>query len=147
MMYILWLSLTVGYGLFIWAAEKRNFAGAALCFFDGGYLAFLCFALLPCVMGTEMFFRAAALSGLGVFLGVRLEGRKVCRLLVFSLVTGSYFLWQRVFSLQEMLLLSCFGGMGLYHASAGIIPDEPDVEKGLLSGAGFLIGTFLFVGV
>ena len=146
MMYILWLSLVVGYGVFIWAAEKRNFAGAALCFWDGGYLAFLCFALLPCVMGTEAFFLSAALAGAGVFLGVRLEEKKVFRLLVFVLLTGSHFFRLCSFSLEEVLLLSCFGGMGLYHASAGIIPDEPDIGKGLLSGTGFLAGTFLFVG-
>lgn len=146
MMFIFWLSLVVGYGMFIRAAGKRDFAEAALCFLDGGYLSFLCFALLPCVMGTEVFFPAAALSGLGVLLGVRLEGRNVCRLLVFALVTGSYFFRLRTFSVQEMFLLSCFGGMGLYHASAGIIPDEPDIAKGLFSGAGFLAGTFLFIG-
>lgn len=142
---ILWLALVMGYGLFTWAAEKRTFAKAALCFLDGGYLAFLCFALLPHVMGTAYFFLSAAAAGVGVLVSLRLEGRKILSVLILWIVTGCQLLWQDPLSFREVLLLAFFGGMGLYHASAGIIPNKIEIGKALCSGAGFLFGTFLFM--
>lgn len=143
---ILWLILVVGYGFFTGAAEKRTFAKAALCFWDGGYLAFLCFALLPHVMGTEHFFLSTVAAGIGVLAGLWLECRKKLPVLVFMIVTGCQLFWCDPLSLREILFLAFFGGMGLYHASAGIIPDKIEIGKALFSGAGFLLGTFLFIG-
>ena len=140
---ILWLVLVVGYGFFTWAAGK--FSKAALSFLDGGYLAFLCFALLPHVMGTAYFFLSAAAAGVGVLVSLRLEGRKILSVLILWIVTGCQLLWQDPLSFREVLLLSFLGGMGLYHASAGIIPDKIEIGKALCSGAGFLFGTFLFM--
>ena len=140
---ILWLVLVVGYGLLSWAAG--NFSKAALSFLDGGYLAFLSFAVLPHAMGTEHFYLAALAAGAGVLAGVRLEYRTKLPVLIFAIVTGCQVLWSEPLSLREILFLAFFGGMGLYHASAGIIPDKIEIGKALLSGAGFLIGTFLFV--
>ena len=144
---ILWLILVVGYGFLTWAAEKRNFARAALCFLDGGYLAFLCFALLPRAMGTENFFSSAVAAGMGVLAGLWLEQKKGLPVLVFAIVTGCHFLWCDPLSLREILFLAFFGGMGLYHASAGIIPNKIEIGRALFSGAGFLFGTFLFIGL
>ena len=147
MKWILWLILAAGYGFLTWAAEKRNFAKAALCFLDGCYLAFLCFTLLPYVMGTEFFFLSAAAAGMGVLAGLWLEGKKYLPVLVFMMATGCRCLWGMPLSLEQILFLSFLGGMGLYHASAGIIPDKIEIGTALCSGVGFLFGTFLYGGL
>ena len=143
MTHIFWLVLVMGYGLFTWAAGK--FSKAALSFLDGGYLAFLCFAVLPHAMGTEHFFLAAGAAGIGVAAGLFLEEKKKLPAVVFAIVTGCQLFWNEPLSFKEILFLAFFGGMGLYHASAGIIPDKIEIRKALISGAGFLSGTFLFM--
>ena len=137
---IVWLVLVVGYGLLSWAAG--SFSKAALSFLDGGYLAFLCFAVLPCALGTEHFYLAALAAGGGVLAGFLLESRT--KVLTFTAVTGCQFFWSEPLSFGAILVLAVLGGMGLYHASAGVIPDKIEIGKALLSGAGFLVGTFLF---
>jgi len=142
MRYIFWLVLTGGYGLLSWAAGR--FSQAALCFWNGGYLAFLCFSLLPAAMGTEYFFAAAAAAGVGVTAGFLTERYKKLPVAIFGMVGFISLFGQEIFSCRETLLLSFLGGVGLYHASAGIISDKIEIGKALLSGAGFLAGTFLF---
>ena len=51
--------LLVGYLMVIRTAERRNAAGAVLCFLEGAYLAMLCFAVLPPAMGAARFWGAA----------------------------------------------------------------------------------------
>ena len=143
-MMIVWLVLVAGYGFFTWAAG--DFSKAALSFLDGSYLAFLCFVVLPHAMGTELFYYMAGATGIGVITGLLLEEKS--RLLppaVFAVVTGGQLFWSDPLSAGKVLVLAFFGGMGLYHASAGIIPDKIGIGKALLSGAGFLVGTFLFL--
>lgn len=147
MNFILWLVLVMGYGLFTWAAEKRCFAKAALCFLDGGYLAFLCLLLLPQGMGTEYFFWAAGTAALGILAAVFMEKRIDLRVLVLAAATGCQFFWQEPFCQREILFLTFLGGMGLYHASSGIIPERVEIGNALFSAAGFLAGTILFVGI
>lgn len=145
---MIWLILVTGYGLSAWAAKRRSIAGAALCFLDGGYLALLCFAALPRAMGTEFFYHAAGAAGIGAILGLVLE-KKNWRLLpagIFALVTGFQFLWAGALSLGMVLFLAFLGGLGLYHASSGILPERIEIRKALLSAVGFLFGTFLFAG-
>ena len=142
MMYIVWLVLVMGYGFFKRAAG--DFSQAVLCFLDGGYLAFLCFLALPLAMGTEHFFMAAAVAGAGVVMSFLTEKNRILPMMVFALILFSCMFWQGGLSQSEVLLLSFCGGMGLYHASAGIIPEKVEVGKALLSGAGFLGGTILF---
>ena len=36
------------------------------------------------------------------------------------------------------------GGVGLYHASAGILPEPVSIRNALFSAGGFLAGVFLF---
>ena len=54
-----WVLLLVGYLMVIRTAERRNAAGAVLCFLEGAYLAMLCFAVLPPAMGAARFWGAA----------------------------------------------------------------------------------------
>lgn len=140
---ILWLVLVMGYGIFTWAAG--SFSKAALSFLNGGYLAFLSFAVLPHAMGTAYFFSSAVAAGMGVLAGVWLEKREKLPVLIFAIVTGCQLFWGEPLSCRENLFLAFCGGMGLYHASAGIISDRIEIGKALLSGAGFLAGTFLFI--
>ena len=121
------------------AAEGRKYAEAALCFWNGGYLAFLCLAFLPECMGV---LPAAAVAGLGILLGLWLEKRKYFPVLVFAGILGCVMLMPS-FPMYGKALL---GGMGLYHASVGILPEEPQIGKAFLSGAGFLLGTLFFAG-
>ena len=142
MMYIVWLVLVMGYGFFKRAAGE--FSQAVLCFLDGGYLAFLCFAILPSAMETEHFFMAATAAGAGVVMSFLTEKYRILPVAVFALIVFAFLFWQGNLSQPQVLLLSFCGGMGLYHASAGIIPEKVEVGKALLSGAGFLGGTILF---
>ena len=142
MMYIVWLVLVMGYGYFKRAAGR--FSQAVLCFLDGGYLAFLCFWLLPYVMGTTYFYPAVAATAAGVLAGVRLEKFPLVSVLTFALAAGTPFFCHGGAELWEVLCMALIGGMGLYHASAGIIPEQVEIKKALLSGTGFLVGTILF---
>ena len=139
---IFWLVLVMGYGYVTWAAGK--FSKAALSFLDGGYLAFLCFSVLPYAMGTEYFYGAAITVLAGVLAGFCMEEKRNLAVLVFAAVSGCYLFCEELLSPIEFLVLAFFGGIGLYHASAGIIPDKIEIGKALLSGAGFLCGTVLF---
>lgn len=139
-----WLILATGYGLFSWAARKRRFADAVLSFWNGGYLAFLSFAALPAVMGTEFFYAAAAAAGVGILVGVFLEEK--CSFLpsvIFAAVTGRQLMAEENF----VLLFAFLGGMGLFHASCGILPEKIEIKKAVLSGGGFLTGTILFAAI
>ena len=142
MMIIFWLVLVMGYGYVTWAAGK--FSKAALSFLNGGYLAFLCFSVLPYAMGTEYFYGAALAVTAGVLAGFRMEEKWNLAVLVFAGISGSYLFCEELLSPIAFLFLAFLGGIGLYHASAGIIPDKIEIGKALLSGAGFLCGTVLF---
>ena len=141
---ILWLILVTGYAFLTGAAEKRRGAGAVLCFLNGSYLALLCLSVLPSAMGTAHFYGTAAVAAVGVLAGLRTEEKPLAGVLVFALVTGYAFLRQGGGSGAELLFLAFFGGMGLYNASCGILPEGIEIGKALLSGAGFLLGTVLF---
>ena len=152
---ILWLILCGGYGGLLWAAKRRRSAGAALSFLDGFYLALLCFALLPCAMGTERFYEAAAASVLGVGAGFLLEKRekwhKALRLMLFAALTAFCLLHTGGIAPLAAVALAFFGGMGLYHACAGILPEDVPprerIAEALLAGLGFFLGTICFAGL
>lgn len=145
----IWLLLCGGYLISTWAAKRRSTAEAALCFFDGVYLAMLCFAVLPMAMGTAYFYGAAALSAVGVALGLLAEKRiskeKVLRTVLFIGLTTAFFLLEgKELTLTAVAPLALLAGMGLYHACGGILPEPIRIGKALLSAAGFLLGTIFF---
>ena len=140
----LWFLLLAGYLMAVWAAGKRNAAGAALCFLDGVYLAMLCFAVLPPAMGSVHFWGAAGCAGAGVAAGLLAETYlpwdKALRRAVFLVLTAAvFFSWE-----LPVFPLAFFGGMGLYHASAGIVPEPLGIGRALCGAGGFLAGVFLF---
>lgn len=137
--YVLWIG---GYGGCIWAAKKRRAAAAALCFWDGLYLAFVCFAVLPPALETLYFYAAAAAAGLGVAAGFLAEGTRLGgRAVRWAVFAGlSAFCAVLPASAGAVLLRAALGGVGLYHASCGIVPEEICIGRAFLSAAGFLLG-------
>ena len=156
MMYLIWLLLCGGYGILLWTAEKRKrSAEAVLCFWDGCYLALICFGILPCAMAMEAFYPAAAASVLGACgsFGLEQNGRwqPFLRVMFFGGLTAVQFLHTGDMEGCEAILLAFWGGMGLYHACAGILPEgippREHIVEALLSAAGFLLGTGYFSGL
>lgn len=139
-----WVLLLVGYLLMIRMAERRSFAQAVLCFLEGAYLAMLCFAVLPPAMGSEQFWGAAGFAAAGVGAGLLAEKYlpwdMLLRRVLFLLLTAAVcFSWE-----IPVFPLAFLGGMGLYHASAGILPEPVSIRNALFSAGGFLVGVFLF---
>ena len=121
--------LLVGYLMVIRTAERRNAAGAVLCFLEGAYLAMLCFAVLPPAMGAARFWGAAGCAAAGCGTGLLAE---------------KYLPWDVLLRRALFLFLTLLGGVGLYHASAGILPEPVSIRNALFSAGGFLAGVFLF---
>lgn len=154
MTYPIWFLLCGGCLIFTlaargeWAAKKRDSAEAALCFLDGVYLAMLCFAVLPMAMETAFFYGAAALSAAGVAFGFWAEKRRKGKMgdtvLLIGLSTALLLLEGKELMPQQIAPLAFFAGVGLYHASAGILPEPIRISRALLSAAGFLLGTIFF---
>lgn len=148
MTYGTWLLFCGGYLSVTWAAKKRETAQAALCFFDGIYLSMLCFVLLPLAMDTPFFYGAAGLSAAGVAVGLLAERRMPpmgVAVLFSGLVTALFLLDGREPTMEMAAALSFFSGMGLYHASAGILPEPVRIDRALLSAGGFVLGTVYFL--
>lgn len=143
------------YWALAWVAGKRKeTADAARCFLDGYFLALLCFGILPFAMKSGYFYGAVLLSALGVIGGVLLEKAQktdsLTTAFLFTAVTAFYFIQKSPLSVVEACGLAFFGGMGLYAACCGILPEEIPLQTQLLSavvgGGGFLLGTVCFGG-
>ena len=120
--------------MMIRTAERRNAAGAVLCFLEGAYLAMLCFAVLPPAMGTARF------CGTGFLAEKYLPWDVLLRRALFLFLTAAVcFSWE-----IPVFPLALLGGVGLYHASAGILPEPVSIRNALFSAGGFLAGVFLF---
>lgn len=134
-----WVLLLVGYLMMIRTAERRNAAGAVLCFLEGAYLAMLCFAVLPPAMGAARFWGAAG-CGTGFLAEKYLPWDVLLRRALFLFLTAAVcFSWE-----IPVFPLAFLGGVGLYHASAGILPEPVSIRNALFSVGGFLAGVFLF---
>ena len=133
-----WVLLLVGYLMVIRTAERRNAAGAVLCFLEGAYLAMLCFAVLPPAMGAARFWGAAGCAAAGCGTGL-LADVLLRRALFLFLTAAVCFSWE-----IPVFPLALLGGVGLYHASAGILPEPVSIRNALFSAGGFLAGVFLF---
>lgn len=145
----IWLFLCGGYLLAAWAAKKHSPADTLLCFFHGIYLAMLCFAALPFAMEGAFFYRTVIFSAAGVALGLLAEkkpkaAKAMDTALFIGLATALFLLQKRMLTGMEAALLALFSGMGLYHASSGILPEPVQIGKAFLSAGGFLLGVFLF---
>ena len=89
--------LLVGYLMMIRTAERRNAAGAVLCFLEGAYLAMLCFAVLPPAMGTARFWGAAGCAAafvIGLAVGESFVMQTDIMLIAVAVSAGRDF-WQR----------------------------------------------------
>lgn len=136
--------LLVGYLMMIRTAERRNAAGAVLCFLEGAYLAMLCFAVLPPAMvrrgsGVRQAVRRPA-AGRDFWQRNIFHGDVLLRRALFLFLTAAVcFSWE-----IPVFPLAFLGGVGLYHASAGILPEPVSIRNALFSAGGFLAGVFLF---
>lgn len=104
----------------------------------------LCFAVLPPAMSTAQFWGAAGCAAVGVGAGLLAENYlpwdALLRRVLFLFLTAAV-----CFSLEiPVFPLAFLGGMGLYHASAGIFPEPVSIRNALFSAGGFLLGVFLF---
>ncbi len=147
---LFWFVLCGGYWLLMWMTKrKKNVAKAALCFLDGFYLGLICFGILPLAMETPFFYGAVLFSGLGVLAGVFLEKRVggSGSALLFTVLTLAYFGIGERIGREQAFLLAFFGGIGLYRACAGIVPDQVRISRALLSGGGFLMSVIAFAGI
>ena len=128
--------LLVGHLMVIRTAERRNAAGAVLCFLEGAYLAMLCFAVLPSAMGTARFWGAAGCAAAGCGTGLLAE---------------KYLPWDVLLRRALFLFLTaavCFSWeipvFPLAFLGAGILPEPVSIRNALFSAGGFLVGVFLF---
>lgn len=139
----LWLLLLIGYLSAAWASKKRR---AMIAFFlDGFYLAMLCFAVLPPAFHSVHFYGVAACAMAGIGVGTFAEKifpwDTLLRQGLFLFLAMAVFL-----PLKAPVFLAAFlGGMGLYHASAGILPEKTSIKGAFCSAGGFLLGVVCFL--
>lgn len=144
-----WLAVCAGYWL--WAAKGRRstFLQGLL---HGFFLGALCFGILPPVMEMPLFYAAAVCSVCGTAAGVWLEEKWGERnsILTALLFTALILLWCGKIggSLQYLCCIAFFGGMGLYAACCGILPEDGAMRDRLRPAvggcAGFLISAAIF---
>lgn len=143
----IWLLLGGGYWMAQGAARRWKAADAALCLFDGIFLALLCFAVLPLAMETAFFYGAAGCAAAGVAAGFLTEKRLPVnggmRCLLFCGLSLAVCQLQNSRT-QGLLFLAFWGGFALYQVTAAILPEEVSIRCAICSGSGFLLGTLLF---
>ena len=120
----------------------------ALFFMDGLFLGILAFGILPKAMEAHCFYGGVSFAVAGVLLGFLSEKKTAERrtgLAVFLTVLGAAVLF---LPWETRKLLGLFGGLGLYFASAGILPEGLSFREQLLymlsSGGGFLTAVAYF---
>ncbi|NDO46645.1 hypothetical protein [Clostridium sp. MD294] len=150
-----WLLFSVAFFIFIIFFWKRfsYFIG----FFDGLFLAFMCFCFLPVALEGEYFWTNSILLVLGVLGGSLLEQKTnnfYYNTKRYALLHGIVFFTavlclQCINIEQNMLsfLLSLLSGLFLLIACGGILPEEYNgkqkMKLAILGVTGFLIGILL----
>lgn len=148
---ILWLAACVGYC--IWAAKGRR-ASVLQGILHGLFLGLLCFGILPPAMEMPLFYGAAACSVCGAATGVWLENRMGCRGFWFTaplfMALTLLWLWQEKTGggIRFPFCEAFFGGIGLYAACCGVLPEDGTARDKLRpavgGGIGFLLSAALF---
>lgn len=150
-----WLVFSVAFLLFILFFWKRF--SEALGFFDGVFLAFMCFCFLPIVLEGQYFWINSVLLVLGVLGSSFLEQKtsnfyystKKYGLLHCVIFFIAILCFEYVHIEQSMisLLFSLLSGLFLLVACGGILPEECNgkqkMKLAILGMAGFLIGILL----
>lgn len=120
-------------------------------FIEGYFLAYLCFSYLPIAFAEGKFFQAGICALAGIGLGAVLSGiaqkrnHAVCayRLLVFFIVVISYYALANMQTALPRLAFALLGGVGLYGANEGLLPEDVALNEMIYSGIGGILG-FLF---
>ena len=136
--------LLVGYLMVTRTAERRN-AARVLSFAFWRGLIWRCsasrFCRLPWVRrgsGVRQAVRRQA-AGQGFWQRNIFHGMCFCGARCSFLTAAVCFSWE-----IPVFPLAFLGGVGLYHASAGILPEPVSIRNALFSAGGFLVGVFLF---
>ena len=141
----------------VFALFFKKFFIASLSFFDGLFLAFMCFCFLPMVLEGEYFWINSVLLVLGVLGGSLLEQKtnnfyyntKRYALLHCIVFFTAVLCLEYINIEQSMLsfLFSLLSGLFLLIACGGILPEEYNgkqkIKLAILGMAGFLIGILL----
>ena len=104
---------------------------------------FLAESTMICIIGSIVGIAAgcaAAGCGTGFLAEKYLPWDVLLRRALFLFLTAAVcFSWE-----IPVFPLAFLGGVGLYHASAGILPEPVSIRNALFSAGGFLAGVFLF---
>lgn len=153
----IWLGLAmVFWGAILLFWDKRGNTDILFRFFDGLLLAFLCVCLLPMAFYGDYFWLVACGLLFGVLIGAVLEQKigmfflqpllnNVLHCAVFSAAIwfyryGSIVFWENQFF---YVAVSFFGGLFLFVACGGILPDSVCGKERLAKAMGGFVGFFL----
>ena len=141
----------LAYGCLVCLAAYRREKGYPLLFrfLEGYILAFLCFYFLPQAFEQVFFLKAGIAALLGIGCAAWLErvfqkqerARGGFRLLIFVLLAITQGFMPATFSMG--LVRAWLGGMGLYAASEGLLPEDGGLEELVYAGVGGILGFLL----
>lgn len=144
-----WLAVCAGYWLWGVKGRRNTLLQGVL---HGFFLGLLCFGILPPVMETPLFCATAICSVCGAAAGAWLEEKwgERSSLPAALLFTALTLLWRGGIggSLQFLCGIAFFGGMGLYAACCGVLPEDGAMWVRLRPAvggcAGFLLSAAIF---
>lgn len=150
--YLLFLTAFLIFTLFF-----KKFFIVSLSFFDGLFLAFMCFCFLPMILEGEFFWINSMLLVLGVLASSFVEqktynfyyGTKKYAILHYIVFLVAFLCFQYT-NMEEnviSMLFSFFSGLFLLMACGGILPEEcsgkQKMKLAMLGMTGFLLGILL----
>lgn len=138
----LWLAVPVYWLVLLAAHRRKNAYALPFRFLEGVCLAFVSFSFLPSV-----FLKGVALAGLGATLGIlsgifleqKLWGLGWRREVYVAIIFTLFFPVVRL-AIPFVLLQGIFGGLGLYAASSGLLPEGGKVEEMIPTAVGGVLG-------
>lgn len=146
----------LAYGIVCLTARKRQKDYPLLFrFIEGYFLAYLCFCYLPIAFAEGKFFQAGICALAGIGLGAMVSNKMqkknyaVCtyRLFVFFTVVVAYYILASMQDILPRLAFALLGGVGLYGANEGLLPEDVGLNEMVYSGVGgilgFLLGIFM----
>lgn len=150
--YLLFLTAFLIFTLFF-----KKFFIVSLSFFDGLFLAFMCFCFLPMILDGEFFWINSMLLVLGVLASSFVEqktynfyyGTKKYAILHYIVFLVAFLCFQYTSMEKNVIsmLFSFFSGLFLLMACGGILPEEcsgkQKMKLAMLGMAGFLLGILL----
>lgn len=151
---IFWLFACAVYWLWTWRGRQ---ASGVRGFLHGVFLGLLCFGILPPLMETPFFYGAALCALGGAAAGAWLEEKREKQFLWLSILLftafGLLWIWEGKAGgvLPAPFFRAFLGGMALYAACCGILPEEGSpqekIRPAIGGGIGFLLAAIFFAGM